>query len=172
MIKKLLLVTLITSVTLFALPNSETALVILAKTSQKKAIVLTNMGLNGETKETFGSLYDEYQVKLLKQKVRHAGFIRTYIANYEQMTNETSDMLIQKWAELEQAELNLKKEYIDKFRQIMPSAEVIRYFQIENRFKTLHRSKMLSIIPLAMPPALSPDMAIVMTDAPESNVSK
>ena len=172
MLKKLLLGTLISSVTLFALPNSEMELSMIAKAAEKKAIVLSTMQLKGENKEQFGNLYDEYQIELLKQGLKHAGLIGTYVANYRQMTNETSDLLILKWSELEQAELNLKKEYILKFRKFMPSADVVRYFQIESRFKAMRRSKSFKLIPLASPPALSADMAIVTTDGPDTNKSK
>ena len=172
MIKKLLLGAFISSVTLFALPNSEMELSILAKAAEKKAIVLSTMQLKGENKEKFGNLYDEYQVKLLKQGLNHASLIGTYVSNYKQMTNETSDQLIIKWSELEQAELNLKKEYILKFRKFMASADVVRYLQIENRFKIMRRSKTMKLVPLATPPSLSADMAIVTTDAPDTNKSK
>jgi len=172
MIKKLLAGVLITSVTLFALPNSERELTLLAKAAEKKAIVLSTMQLKEEIKEQFGNLYDEYQMKLMKQNMDHARLVGTYIANYKEMTNETSDQLIIKWAEQEEAELKLKKEYILKFRKFMPSADVVRYFQIENRFKILRRSKTMKLVPLATPPALSADMAIVTTEAPAEDSKK
>ena len=172
MIKKLFLGTLITSVTLFALPNSEIELSILAKAAEKKAIVLSTMQLKGENKEQFGNLYDEYQVKLLKQGLNHASLIANYVSNYKQMTNETSDQLIIKWAELEEAELKLKKEYILKFRKFMSSADVVRYLQIENRFKVMRRSKTMKLVPLATPPSLSADMAIVTSHAPAADTNK
>ena len=175
MIKKLLLGALITSSALFALPNNELQLSILAKAAQKKAVVLSTMQLKGEAKEQFGKLYDEYQEKLMERGMKHMGLITNYAANYEQMTNETSDQLIIKWAELQEAELKLKKEYILKFRKFLPSAKVMRYFQIENRFKILREAKIMKMIPLATPPALSADMAIVTTDAvktTENNQSK
>jgi len=167
MIKKLLLGAMITSSALFALPNNELQLSMLAKAAQKKAVVLSTMRLKGETKEQFGKLYDEYQEKLMEKGMKHIGLIRNYAANYAQMTNETSDQLIIKWAELQEAELKLKKEYILKFRKFLPSAEVMRYFQIENRFNILRKAKIIKMIPLATPPKLSADMAIVTTDVVE-----
>ncbi len=175
MIKKLLLGAVITTSALFALPNNELQLAMLAKAAQKKAVVLSTMQLKGETKEQFGKLYDEYQDRLSERGMKHMGLITNYVANYEQMTNETSDQLIIKWAELQEAELKLKKEYILKFRKFLPSAEVMRYFQIENRFKILREAKIMKMIPLATPPALSADMAIVTTDVveiTENNQSK
>ena len=50
-------------------------------------------------------------------------------------------------------ELALKKEYIEKFKKVMPSADVIRYFQIENRLQLGLEMRRASQIPLAMPKA-------------------
>lgn len=166
MIKKLLATTLLTSAFLFALPNNELQLAILAKSAEKKAVVLATMNLKKEAKESFGKLYDEYQVELNKNHAKRAGLVVNYVGNYKQMTNETSDMIIGSWAKIEDAELALKKKYILKFRKILPSAEVVRYFQIENRFNIMHKAKIMQKIPLATPPALSSGMAIELSDAP------
>jgi len=53
---------------LFALPNNEVELVLISKATEKKAVILSNMNLEGETKENFGKLYDEYQLKILNLK--------------------------------------------------------------------------------------------------------
>jgi len=169
MIKKILLTALIASVSLHALPNNEVHLIALSKAAEKKAIVLSTMALKGEQKEQFGKLYDEYQKTLMKHRIKRLDLITNYAANYEQMTNETSDQLIIIWSKLEEEELRMKKEYILKFRKFLPSADVVRYLQIENRFKVMRQAEMMKMIPLAVPPALSPDMAIVTTD---KNVSE
>ena len=46
----------------------------------------------------------------------------------------------------------LKESYIKKFEEIMPSALVIRFYQIENRLDTLRDAEIYSAIPLAIPP--------------------
>ncbi len=161
MIRKILLGALISSVTLFALPNSEIKLSMMAKAAEKKAIVLSSMKLKGETKEQFGKVYDEYQTKLIQQGISKLQLITSYAANYKQLTNETADMLIIKWVKIEEAEIADKKEYILKFRKFLSSAEMIRYLQIENRFKIMRESKNIKMIPLANPSYPSADMAIV-----------
>ncbi len=166
MIKKLLLGTLITSVTLFALPNSEVKLTMLAKAAEKKAVVLATMNLKGEKKEEFGKLYDEYQVVLMKQNISKLELITNYAANYKQLTNETADQLIVKWVKWDEAEISARKEYILKFRKFLSSAEMIRYLQIENRIRILNKVKAAKMIPLANPAYPSADMAIVTTPAP------
>jgi len=183
MIKKLLATSVLTSAFLFAtpnaeahfsLPNNELQLAVLAKASEKKAIVLATMHLKKDNKEAFGKLYDEYQVELMKGHMKMGALIANYASNYKQMTNETSDKLLVTWAKIEDAELALKKQYMLKFRAFLPSADVIRYFQIENRFKVMHQAKIMNKIPLATPPKLSTGMAIELSETPkkETTVAK
>ena len=153
MMKKIIAGTIISSMALFALPNNELELVMMAKTAEKKAVVLSNMNLKGETKENFGKLYDEYQLKLMKHRMAELEMIVNYAKDHKNMTNENSDKLIAEWLTVEEAEVALKKEYMAKFKKVMPSADVIRYFQIENRLLILREAKAASQIPLAMPAA-------------------
>ena len=149
MMKKIIAGTIISSMALFALPNNEVELVMMAKVAEKKAVVLSNMKLKGETKENFGKLYEEYQVKLMKVRMAELTVIRNYAKDHKNMTNENSDKLIVEWLTVEEAELTLKKEYMAKFKKVMPSVAVIRYFQIENRIQLLREAKTASKIPLA-----------------------
>jgi len=147
--KKIIAGTIISSMALFALPNNELELVMISKAAEKKADVLLNMELKDETKEKFGKLYDEYQLKLLKHRLTELSLIVEYSDNYTNMTDENSDKLITTWTTVEEAELALKKEYMEKFKKVIPSSKVIRYFQIENRFQLLREAKIASQIPLA-----------------------
>ena len=153
MIKKLILGTLLSSMTLFALPNNEMQLVLLSNVMQKKAVVLVNMKLQGETKENFGKLYDEYQEKLMKHRLTEIKLIQDYAENFANMTDENSDKLMKTWVTAEESGLTLKKEYMSKFKTIMPSADVIRYFQIENRLHLMRKMQVANTIPLAQPTA-------------------
>jgi len=154
MIKKIIAGTIISSMALFALPNNEAQLMMMAKTVEKKAVVLSNMHLKGETKENFGKLYEEYQVKLIETQMAEMALIANYAKDHKNMTNENSDKLIVEWLAVEETKLALKKEYMVKFKKVMPSSAVIRYFQIENRLQILRKAKAASQIPLAAPAAV------------------
>ncbi len=67
MIKKVIAGTILSAMTLFALPNDELKLAGISQAAQKKLVVLTNMKLKGDEKEKFGKLYDEYQEVLMRQ---------------------------------------------------------------------------------------------------------
>jgi len=157
MIKKIIAGTLLSAMTLFALPNTEIELHLVGKAVQKKAVVLSNMGLEGETKEKFGKLYDEYQQKLMKHRISELKLIRDYAVAYNNMTDENANKVIIEWVSVEEAELVLKKDYVAKFKKIMPSADVIRYFQIENRLQLLREVQTTGLIPLAQPAPVQPE---------------
>ena len=151
MIKKIIAGTLLSAMTLFALPNNELELVMIAKAAEKKVLILSNMGLQGDTKEKFGKLYDEYQIKLMKHRITELELIGNYAINYANMTDDNANKIIVQWATVEEAELVLKKDYVAKFKKVMSSADVIRYFQIENRLQLLREAQKASLIPLAQP---------------------
>lgn len=151
MIKKIIAGTVLSSMMLFALPNNELELALISKATQKKAVVLANMHLQGEVKEKFGKLYDEYQQKLMKHRIDELGLIAEYAKNYSNMTDDNANKLIAQWITDEEAEIVLKKSYMAKFKDVMPSADVIRYFQIENRIQILREADRSSMIPLAQP---------------------
>ena len=153
MMKKIIAGTLISSMALFALPNTEIELALISKAAQKKALVLISMNLKDEVKENFGKLYDEYQLKLMKQRIGELTLISNYAKDHKNMTNENSDKLITEWLTVEETELALKKEYMAKFKKVMPSADVIRYFQIENRIQLANEANRAKAIPLATPKA-------------------
>jgi len=72
-----------------------------------------------------------------------------FVASFNNMTDENANKIITKWITVEEAEIVLKKDYVAKFKKVMPSADVIRYFQFENRLQLLNKIKITSLIPLA-----------------------
>jgi len=158
MLKKIIAGTLLSAMTLFALPSNELELMLLNKAVQKKTIVLANMHLNGETKEKFSKLYDEYQDKLMKHRIDELKLIQDYALKFNDMTDENANKVITKWITVEEAELVLKKDYMAKFKKVMPSADVIRYFQIENRLQLMVEVQKSSLIPLAQPAPIKIDI--------------
>ena len=156
MLKKIIAGTVLTAVSLFALPNNEVSLMMVNKAVEKKVIVLANMGLSGETKDQFGTLYDEYQQKLMKHRMTELELINNYALNFNNMTDENANKIITQWATVEDAERVLKKDYMAKFKKVMPSVDVIRYFQIENRLQLMKELQTASVLPLAQPSVAEP----------------
>jgi hypothetical protein len=151
MLKKIIMGSLIGATALFALPNNPMELAMIAKAAEKKAIVLSNMGLQNEMREKFGKVYDEYQVKLMEHRLNEMKLIGAYAKDYLDMNDANADKLLNEWTNDQEAEVALKKEYIEKFKKVMPAAAVIRYFQIENHLGLLRKLEISSKIPMAIP---------------------
>ncbi len=151
MIKKIIVATVLSAMTLFALPNNELELALITKAAQKKGIVLMNMHLEGETKAKFGDLYDEYQIKLMELSLKKLTLIKHYAENFQNMTDDNANKLLDEWIAVDKATTELKSTYISKFKKVMPSADVIRYFQIENRIGLVKGAEVANLLPLAMP---------------------
>jgi hypothetical protein len=165
MLKKIIAGTVLSAMTLFALPNNQLELMLINKAVQKKAIVLANMGLVGEQKEAFGKLYDEYQVKLMKHRISELKLIEEYAKDYNNMTDKNANSVIVDWVSGEESEFVLKKDYIAKFKKIIPSSEVIRYFQIENRISLIREVGIARLIPLAQPAPVTLEVIEVVEES-------
>ena len=144
------------AVAAFAMPNDEVQLVMMSKMAQKKAIVLATMNLDGEKKEAFGNLYDEYQEKMAKVLGDKLNVIVQYAKNYEKLDDATAKKLMNDWFKIKDAALALQKEYAKKFEKVLTPAEVIRYMQIEHRFNILREAEIAELVPLAQPPKAIP----------------
>ncbi len=151
MIKKLIAAVVLSVTVLFAMPNNEVELMMIAKAVEKKAVVLASMQLEGEKKEAFGKLYEYYQVRLMELRMQELTLISDYAEHYNDMTDTHADNIIADAISIEEKALKLKKHFIIKFKKFLSSAEVIRYFQIENRYKLLEKAKVAEAIPLAIP---------------------
>lgn len=151
MIKKIIAGTLLSAMTLFALPNNEVELLLVSKAIEKKSTVLANMHLNQDKVENFGKLYDEYQEKLLKHRISEIKLIKEYAKDYQNMSDKNANRILDDWTDVETSKVVLKKEYIKKFKKILPSSAVIRYFQIENRIQLAQTVNIKKMIPFAIP---------------------
>ncbi len=87
----------------------------------------------------------------MEHRISELELIGNYAVNYDNMTDENANQLIKEWIIAEEAQLTLKKAYMSEFKKIMPSADVIRYFQIENRLQSVRNFEISELIPLAQP---------------------
>jgi len=149
--KKIIAGLTLAAITAFAMPNNEGELVLIAKMAEKKAVVLATMGLNGEKKDHFGSLYDEYQGKMAELVAKKLDIIAEYAAHYQDLDNKTASSLMKKWAGVQEEALKLQETYAKKFEKFLSPVEVLRYMQIENRFKVAREFSVAQLVPLATP---------------------
>jgi hypothetical protein len=149
--KKIILGLAVVAMSAFAMPNNEGELLLISKMAEKKAIVLATMSLDGDKKEQFGKLYDEYQQELAKVVAKKLDVIAEYAAHYNNLEAGVASKLMKKWADVQEEALKLQKNYVKKFEKFLSPVEVLRYMQVENRFRIAREFSVAKLVPLANP---------------------
>jgi hypothetical protein len=119
-----------------------------AMQANKKAVVAHNMNLTPEQEKTFWPLYDEYQIEINKLNADREATIKKFAINFNSMSDELADELLEDEIGLEKKEVDVRKSLISSFRKKFPAKLVARYFQIENKIDNSIMAEATSQIPL------------------------
>mgnify|MGYP000275587510 CR=1 FL=1 len=119
--------------------------------ADKKLLVAENLTMTTEQAQAFWPVYDAYQAELGKNNERIKKLVLAYadVWNKGAVKDEDAKKLVAEMLAVEEAELHLKKTFLPKFEAVLPATQVMRYFQIENKVRTLVRLDLAANIPLA-----------------------
>ena len=117
--------------------------------TDKRAIVLKNLGLDDAEVQAFTPIYDNYQVQRKKLFDRAADLLDLYASNYGSMTDDAARKILRDWFSLQEDEVALTRKYAKQFEKVLPPAKVVRFVQIENKLDTLLKLKAVANVPLA-----------------------
>ncbi len=115
---------------------------------EKKAAIAEVMQLTEEESTTFWPLYNEYNDKMYSINTRLYNVIKDYSDNYVSMTDEKAKELWTEVIKIDQDLLKLHKSYFKKFDKILSTIKAVRYFQAENKIKTMVDAELAMQIPL------------------------
>ena len=148
--RSLLLITLVLSTYLAKAQTSDDYIELardILKTEKKSAIA-EGMVLSDAEIAPFWELYNEYNSKLSQTQNQRVALIKNYAQNYETMTDDKADELMQSYFKYQQDITKLKKSYYSRFKKILPKAKAARYFQLENKIQALVDAELATQIPL------------------------
>jgi hypothetical protein len=117
--------------------------------TDKRAVILSEMELDDSQLAAFTPIYDEYQVERRAIQERGVDLLNAYAANYDTMTDEAAGKLLKDWLKLRENELALVKKYAKKFDKVLPTTDVLRFVQLENKLNTILSLPGIRAIPLA-----------------------
>jgi len=116
--------------------------------TEKKAVVAETMGLSEVQSGPFWALYNEYNAELYKVHTERVNIIKDFAAQYESMTDEKADALVNRSLAYDTKLLKLNKSYYKKFKKILPAAKAALYFQLESKIDDLMSAQLAAEIPL------------------------
>jgi len=111
-------------------------------------IVADNLTLTDEQAEIFWPMLDEYivdQNKVVDMRLKNT---EEYMMNYYAMDDSTARNLLNKAVEIDQERMNIKREYMGKMLEKLPTIVVGKFFQLDARISALIDLVRMSSIPL------------------------
>jgi hypothetical protein len=118
--------------------------------ADKKLLVSSNMDLSDAEAQAFWPLYEDYQKELERINERLARTITDYAEAFNKgpLPNDTAKKLMNEALAVEESEVQLKRTYADKLRQVLPASKVARYIQMENKIRAIIKADLAQQIPL------------------------
>ncbi len=98
--------------------------------AMRVAFITDQLQLTPEESQNFWPVYNEYQAeqKKLRQQYRPT-------KNMEAVTEEEAAEIIEASFELEEKELLLKRNYVDRLKNVVPLRKIVKLRQVERNFK-------------------------------------
>ncbi len=115
---------------------------------KRQAIVTGAMDLNEAEAQAFWPLYREYRLEMFTVNDRYVTALVTYLDNYDNLSDQLAEKLLNDYLSIEKARLDVKGKYVPRFRKVLPSKKVARFFQVDNKLDALINAELASEIPL------------------------
>ena len=119
--------------------------------ANKVAIITQAMDFSDEQADAFWPVYREYDVEVSKLGDQRIALLKDYAANFGQMTDEKAGEIINKWLDLQQKRLDLRKTYFKKFEKAIPTALAAKFLQVDNQINLLIDLQIAANLPLIQP---------------------
>ena len=121
------------------------------KKAEKIAFISTKLELTAEEAEKFWPVYNasEAEFKLLKKEHKAAMGEKKKIS---EMSDNEVEKLLDKGLEIQQKELEIRKKYLVKFKEVLPIKKVAKLTRLEHEFRKRNFPKKGEMRDRPMPP--------------------
>jgi len=116
--------------------------------TEKKAAIADVMMLTEDESQPFWSLYNQFESALYEVHNKRIAIIKDYAANYENMTDEKADELINGMFKYETELMKIEKSYYKKFKKIVPAGKAAKLMQANNKIENMVNYDLSLTIPL------------------------
>jgi flagellar biosynthesis chaperone FliJ len=125
--------------------------------TERKAIIMESMKFTESESKAFWPIYNEFELEIDKLSAKRIKNIKDYADNYEKMTGEKANELIQNAFKFQKERLSLNESYYKKYAKALPVTTAAKYMQLENQIQMLIDLKIASELPLVKKPAGGPN---------------
>lgn len=129
--------------------TSQKQLDIAAARAQRKATVGANMNLTPDEASKFWPVYDAYEAQMDRIEDRHVKELKEFAAKYQNYTDADAKKKLDEVMAIQQARLDVQRDFIPKFLAVVSQIKVTRFYQIDNKIQALIQCDIAQLVPLA-----------------------
>jgi hypothetical protein len=110
------------------------------------------MNFTEEQSEIFWPIYTDFSTALSKLADKRIANIKSFAANYDSLTADKANELIENSFEYQKDRLNLNEEYYGTFAEALGPIVAAKYMQLEHQIQLIIDLSINSNLPLAKKP--------------------
>ncbi|AUS04418.1 hypothetical protein [Pseudotamlana carrageenivorans] len=115
---------------------------------ETKEAIAEVMTLNETQSAPFWEVYNQYETENHSVKNKRIALIKDYAKNYESISSEKADELVNDLLAFKAEDLKLKKKYYKKMKKIIPATEAAKFLQAINKIDDLINAELALNVPL------------------------
>ena len=115
--------------------------------SKREAIVKEIMQLGDSDAKVFWPVYKEYDAQRAKLDSAEAQLIQEYSTDYQTISNEKAEELLNKSFGIEAQRVELKKKYFHTIKSALSATTAARFIEVENQMEDVASLQATSVLP-------------------------
>jgi hypothetical protein len=119
--------------------------------TDRQKIVAAGLPLTEEQAAAFWPVYREYRTELTPVGDRQVQLITDFAEKYQAMTEADTDRMLREMFKIQEDRLKVQQKYVDRFKKVLPTVMVGRFYQIENKLDAIIMFDLAAGIPLMTP---------------------
>jgi len=115
---------------------------------KRKKLTAANMTLTAEEASKFWPIYDQYIQETIKINDDRWSLIKSYAANYKNMTDQVAQDYLQRSADVDQRWIALRQKYVPIFENAVSTRTTAQWYQVDRRLETMIELQQGSLVPI------------------------
>ena len=116
--------------------------------TKKIALISEAMEFTPEEESNFWPIYNKYNAEKEKIFDKELIILKEYGENYENMSAELAENLLDRSFKLDEQRMELKKDYFKKFKKVLPTVKAVKFFQVDRRITMLIELQIMANVPV------------------------
>ncbi len=129
--------------------RDETVLTYEVIQDERKSLVLDALDLTADQRAALLPIFEAYLEEMAQIDTELVALIKEFLAKYKSISDADAAVLLDRATSISQKELDVRREYLAKFGEVLPPRKVLRLWQVENKLDTIIEAQLVKDIPLA-----------------------